>query len=128
MTKYKRATVLYSHGCSFYCYKRFQTLFKSNGTNTLSPCISLCMMGCEKHGSTLSPSVLCLAGFIPKKCLKSSGNCITLAPFPFFIFYKEQFLIYPLRIFLLLFLSNESILSRYFEHKAKNFRIHFKKL
>lgn len=37
----------------FHCYKRFQILFKSIG-----------MMRCEKYGSKLNPSVLCLAGFI----------------------------------------------------------------
>ena len=57
----------------------FQILFKSNGTNTLFPCISLCMIGFEKHWSKLNPSFLCLA------LIKSSGNRITLAPFIFFI-------------------------------------------
>lgn len=51
----------------FHCYKRFQILFKSIGTNTLSPCISLWMMRCEKYGSKLNPSVLCQAGFIDNR-------------------------------------------------------------
>ena len=76
----------------------FQILFKSNGTNTLFPCISLCMIGFEKHWSKLNPSFLCLA------LIKSSGNRITLAPFIFFI---KQLLVRKLSFYSLFVIYQE---------------------